>query len=446
MTDDLDPRERLIHAGPVLIDELPLSKAFAGLTTARIAAAAGVTTGSFFHHFANHAGYVDALVRSTIPEPVDMSQQVDEMVGALAYMDLLEMLKASLQESWDIGVSEPGLRRQLRFQMALWANHTKALAEPFDGMERVGDVLRASYRVRQVQAAAGWHRLCDATDRSIAEPFDAERLASVMIALYEGLMIRQQIDPEAVEATMFYEIAATIATALTFPRGSRVRLADLAEPLTDDSGLSPQARVGARRRRETRRRIVESVTGSFDEGWEDVSASDLAETADVAHQTVLNLFDTVREVAASTFVRHLPVLRDVADETTDDDPVTALYLVLSRLAELATDDPEPARALLEERIRAKLHRGGELAEMDIRLEVPVVQMLLRSLERMDLDGEEPIQYAAMLCDTTLLLALDRVGPHRDVAAMAIRLLPPAATGARVWTPPRTASDRRQATG
>ena len=72
----------------------------------------------------------------------------------------------------------------------------------------------------------------------------------------------------------------------------------------------------------------------------------------------------------------------------------ALHRVLSRLVELAAADPEPARALLDERIAAKLHHGGELAEMDIRLEVPVAQALLPSVERMDLDGAEPIQVVA----------------------------------------------------
>ena len=73
--------------------------------------------------------------------------------------------------------------------------------------------------------------------------------------------------------------------------------------------------------------------------------------------------------------------------------------------------------------------------MDIRLEVPVVQTLLPAVERMDLDGAEPIQVVAMLCDTMLSLAVDRVGRHGDLAALTMRLLPPSATGVEPWTPP-----------
>ena len=66
-----DPRARLVQAGLELVDELPLPKVFAGATTAKVAAAAGVTTGSFFHHFASHAEFVDALVASVLPEVDD---------------------------------------------------------------------------------------------------------------------------------------------------------------------------------------------------------------------------------------------------------------------------------------------------------------------------------------------------------------------------------------
>jgi AcrR family transcriptional regulator len=219
-----------------------------------------------------------------------------------------------------------------------------------------------------------------------------------------------------------------LATSLTVPRGSRLRLADLGEPLVDQSRLSPQARSGARRRRETRRRITDAATGLFDDGWESVPASEVAEAAGVSNQTVLNLFRTVQEVAAATFVRHVADLQQVAEETAEDPAPAALHRVLTRLADHARADAEPARALLAERVAAKLHHGGELTETDIRIEVPIVQALLPSIERMDLDGAEPIHVAAMLTDTVLSLALDRVHPVDDVAASAIRLLPSSATG------------------
>ena len=54
------PSERLVAAGLRVLDELPLPKVLAGATTAAVATEAGVTTGSFFHHFATAAAFADA--------------------------------------------------------------------------------------------------------------------------------------------------------------------------------------------------------------------------------------------------------------------------------------------------------------------------------------------------------------------------------------------------
>jgi AcrR family transcriptional regulator len=438
------PRERLIAAGLDLVDDLPLPKVFAGATTAGIARAGGVTTGSFFHHFASHAEFVDALVLSVLPERHDMTEQVDELVDSLSYMDLLEILRSNLRDTWEVQSRDETMQRSLRLQMELWAHHPCELSTPGDGLHTVGDVLRRSYEVRRDQAAAAWQRLLERTDRSFVEPFDTDRMADLLIALFEGLLIRHQIDPGAIDDDLASEVTALLTTALTVPRGSRVRLSDLSSGLEDRAAGSPQARSGARRRRETRRRITEAATGLFEHGWESIAASDVAEAAGVSNQTVLNLFDGVREVAANTFVRHVPTLLALAQSTRDEEPLDSLYQVLDKLAELAAADPEPARALLEERTVANLG-GGELIDMDIRLEVPIVQAVLPSVERMDLEGIEPIQVAAMLCSVTLTMALDRIGPPRDVAALVMRMLPASATGVVPWQP-RGASDRASRAG
>lgn len=440
-----DPRDRLVHAGLDAVDRLPLPKVFAGATTAKVAEAAGVTTGSFFHHFASHAEFVDAMVESLLPVPSSNDEVVDEIAESLGHYDLLEVLRLSLKDTWETYTTHPDFRRGLRFEHQVWSHHEQPLAEPRDDLHTAGDVLRRMYRERVAMAASGWDRLLAATGRTYVEPFDAERIAVALSGLFDGLLVRHQVDPDAVDDEMFSDVAATLATALTVPRGSRVRLADLAEPFVDQSALSPQARSGARRRRETRARIIAAATGLFDDGWETLTASDVAEAAGVSNQTVLNLFTGVREVAGCTFVRHLPALRAVAVEHATEDPLVALYRVLDRLIELASADAEPARALLSERIAVKLHHGGDLRELDIRLEVPVVQAMLPAVERMDLGGAEPIQVVAMLCDTALTLAIDRVGRHGDLAALVMRLLPPSAAGVEPWTPPR-ASDPVRPTG
>lgn len=440
-SDSVDPRERLIRAGLAVQDELPLSKIFAGVTTAKVAEVAGVTTGSFFHHFRNQSEFADALAMSAIPTAEDMAEQVDELVDSLAHFELFEAVRQNLLEAWRIYTTDPGVTASVRFLFQLWAHPAAELAGGDDDHHTVADILRENYRIRHVQALDGWDILLGRTGRAYIPPFSADKVAIALTAMFEGLLARAQFDPGAVDGTLFADMAATLISTLTRPSTTKTRLAALEDrplvddaPMLDDSHLSPQARSGARRRRESRHAVINAAIGRFDDGWESVSASELAEASGVSNQTVLNVFESVREIAACTFARHIPELRQLAQDTTDDDPLVSLHLVLTRLSQLVVADPEPARALLGERVAAKYQRGRELSDLDIRSEVPLVQALMPALERMDLGGFDPLDLVTNLPDTVLSLALDHALRREDHAALAMRLLPPSATGVTPWAP------------
>ncbi len=422
-SSDQSPRDRLVAAGLQVHDDLPLSKVLAGATTAAIAARAGVTTGSFFHHFANSAEFADAVALSYMEPPSDISETVDELVGSLQHLDLLEIVRTALTDTWQTYVRDEGIRQRFRGQMMLWSHYQQPLHQPVEGCETVGDVLRTLLRTRQDEATGGWRSLLAATDRTLADPFDVDRVGTALTALFQGLVIRQAVDPGSVDDELFGDITAALAMTITVPLGGRLRDADLDQPLFDDSRLSPQARSGARRRRETRTRITEAATGAFAAGWEDVSISDIAELAGVSPQTVINLFTSTRAVAASTFVRHVADIRAVATDARRLDPTEALRLTLTRLAECVSADPEPARALLSERLSVLLHRGADLTDMDIRVEVPLAEGLIVHLSRLDLGRRQPTDLAATLINFVIMQTLGR--PHQELltAELAIRLLP-----------------------
>jgi AcrR family transcriptional regulator len=430
-------RDRLVRAARDLADELPLDRLYAGVTTAAVAERAGVTTGSFFHHFRNAEQFADAVARSFLEEPHDQTETVDDMLDALEHDDLVAVLRATLSDIWQVMSTDPLMGELFRGQMHLFAHHGLALRDATATLPDVAAVLRTTYRVRQADAASGWEYLLDQTGLMLVEPFTTDRIATALTALLQGLQLRHAVDPEVVDDELYSDVATLLAGAIAQPKGRRrLVVADVAGALGAGADLSPQARSGARRRRESRRRITEAATGMFGSGWEEVTATEVAERADVSTQTVINLFGSVRSVAASTFGLHVPAIRSAIEERVATDPLLAVHAGLRELAVSAAEDPEPARALLSERVAAILHHGADLGDSDVRVLVPVAFHVLTALQQLDLEGLDAPDLVADVVNFTLSHAIPRRGRSEETAELALRLLPAAAReGRRAEGPP-----------
>jgi AcrR family transcriptional regulator len=435
-------RERLIEAGRRRADELPLAKLFAGVTAASVAEAAEVTTGSFFHHFRDAEQFADAVVRSYLEEPHDTTATVEELLDALDHDDLSTVLHESVAETWHVMSRDPAIAAEFRGTMHLFAHHRARLLAGEPGLKDVAAVLRRTYDARQGQAAAGWDHLLSATGLTLVQPFTTRRIATALTALLQGLMLRHAVDPEAVDDDLYADVCTLLAGTIVQPVGRRLVVAEVAGANLDgDAGLSPQARSGARRRRESRRRITEAATGMFGDGWESVTATEVAERSDVSPQTVLNLFSSVRAVAASTFGVHVPGIRAAVDALVDSDPVAALAAGIRQLAVDAAADPEPARALLSERMETELHRGVEMVDGDVRLLVPIGRAGIAAIEQLDLEGAATGDLGALLINTALVHATTRPGRADETVDLVMRLLPAKArAGVRVRRPAAAPDD------
>lgn len=428
MASGADTRNELIRAGLELNDELPLERIFAGVTTAAVAARAGVTTGSFFHHFANASEFAAALVRSQFREPETPVGDTEELVEAIEAGDLARSIAIVLTARWRLIGSDPGRQAERRAQMHLFAHHGATLPPASDSpsWSTVGDVLRDTYRRQLDDIATSWQQVLDLTEMRLEDPFDTRRLAVSVHALMLGLEIVHAIDPTAVDDHLFADTTATLAGAASRLE-LRVPRVVVAEELGQEPGASPQARSGARRRQDTRRRIVEATSGMFDHGWDHLSAKDVAAASGVSTQTVINLFGQVRLVCAATFVRHLPAYREAIDAAMPERPRDALEVALLHLARAAAADPHPARAFLVERLGIRTSRSFDLADDDIRVLVPFGIRLAYVVA--GLDGKEILDptvadLSATLIDTVLAHAIPRPGRSEETVELALRILPP----------------------
>ncbi|UDY34745.1 TetR/AcrR family transcriptional regulator [Dermatobacter hominis] len=422
-------REDLIRAGLELADALPLEKLYAGVTTAATAERAGVTTGSFFHHFRSAEQFADAIVRSYIHERPLNDEVVEELLDALEHADLADAITMTLLDTWQLMSRDPGMAAELRGQMHLFAHNGVPLVHPSDELTDeitvVGDVLRSVFRVQIDAATDGWQRLLESSDIRVLEPFDPRRLSVAVHALLIGLLVSHAVDPSAVDDQLFADTAATLAGAVTHTELRPPRIV-LAAEFVPEADVSPQARSGARRRQESRQRVVDATTGMFEGGWDSVSATEVAEAAGVSTQTVINLFGNVRKVCAATFGAHLPAIEGAIDAAGPDRPMDALREGLLALARAAADDPHPARALLTERLGIRAARDFDLDDDDIRVLVPIgIRLTFVVAELLGTETTEPgtPDLTATLVDFVLGHAVPRPRRAEETVDLALRLLP-----------------------
>lgn len=425
----LSTRQRLIEAGWRAGDRVELDRVFPGATAAQVSADAGVTTGSFFHHFPNAMSFANAMVKDMVDS--SSGTTIDELVALATNhtgspaVDLRELIHANLISMWHRFKSSEAEQARFRAQMRLWSRSRSDYYDDDGTPKRIGDGMSAIYRRVQTRSVDMWTPALELSGLEMAPPFTVDSLTTVAFAIFEGLVLRSEVDPDAVPPTLWADACVALISGATRPAGAKVRLRGDAYEFErhPDDLRSPQARSGAQRRRETRSRIVEAATGMFSNGWESISATDVANVAGVSTQTVINLFSSVRAVAAATFAPHAQELYRQALGRSGEDPLAGMRQALADLTIRCRSVPEVTRALLGERLASFTNRGRSLAETDVRLEVPVSGALGLWLGRMGLTGDRGLALSTTIADFVLTNSIVSDGSTDEVVTMALRLIP-----------------------
>jgi TetR/AcrR family transcriptional repressor of nem operon len=170
-----DTKERILEAGA----ELVIEKGFNGAGLAEILQRAGVPKGSFYHYFASKEEFGVALIERACGEYVDALRHILADRKRTAVQRLRGVFEWSRAECAANGPTVECVIPKLALE-------TANLSEP------VHAAVRAAYQqwsallaqvVREGQAAG-----------EIARRHDPDRLANVLVMLWEGAAIRMQVD------------------------------------------------------------------------------------------------------------------------------------------------------------------------------------------------------------------------------------------------------------
>jgi TetR/AcrR family transcriptional repressor of nem operon len=171
----VDTKERILAAGA----ELVIEKGFNGAGLSEILARAGVPKGSFYHYFASKEEFGVALIESACHEYVTSLREIlsDRKRSAVQRLrGVFEYGRAECQQSGPT----------IECVIPKLALETANLSEP------VHAAVRAAYQqwsaliaqvIREGQSAG-----------EIARHHDADRLANVLVMMWEGAAIRMQVE------------------------------------------------------------------------------------------------------------------------------------------------------------------------------------------------------------------------------------------------------------
>jgi AcrR family transcriptional regulator len=365
-----DRRSELLDTGVELAMRQRFQDLLASVDTRSITEAAGVTTGSFFHHFANRGQFAEA-VRERFEDQWRAAVAVLVAdIEALADDPDVDVRALSRRRDWE-KIEAQDVQGAL-FHL-LWVSRDQAVSE--GAATTGGDVLRRSYAHLFDCAVPAYRKAVAAMGREMMPPYDEHDLALAMNALVDGVLLCQRVQPQLLREGLFSDLVTSMFVALTRPRGEQADGVDLAALEATLTPPRPRRNAGEG---ETWRLIADAAGPLFDErGVADVRVADIARAAGVSTSTVYAQFGRVSAVAACGWARHLPELEEIAARpiTPDEGPIVRMEQLLARYVELGRAHRGALEGLMSEVLANARAGDGDDVSARVMATVPLPALL-----------------------------------------------------------------------
>lgn len=208
-------REQLLEAGLDLLKDDPRLDR---ISARRVAAAAGVTSGAFYHHFKTREAYVrDLLSYGLADRRIDGLARVEKRVRTL--INHGAPLEEVINKATRWGLECMQIDPVFLAQMSVWTQH----AQDPGTKNALADV----YRNIRAQFTPLYREIIETTGFELRPPFSYENFGVFIWAILEGLTLQRAVDPAAVPDQLLEWIMLALTPEVIQPRQTR----DLAEDL-----------------------------------------------------------------------------------------------------------------------------------------------------------------------------------------------------------------------
>jgi AcrR family transcriptional regulator len=199
-------REDLLEAGLRLLLELPASAVFAHLTAARITAAAGRTSGAFFHQWPSMEAYLQDFVAYVLrPQlAVNLLATVDRLRAELAQGQTFA--DAVVTSSADVP-RQTARDPQTVVQVLAW---NRALRD-----QKFRDMVAPHYEALDAGTAEIYADLTALLAREPRPPFTPAMMGALLDAIAQGLAVRTTLTPDLYPDELFGWVTMALIPLLT---------------------------------------------------------------------------------------------------------------------------------------------------------------------------------------------------------------------------------------
>ena len=405
-----DSRDALIDAGIELVVAQRWQDLGSAVSTRAITERAGVTTGSFFHHFRNRAHFAEAMATRDVELWLANAQRLTGDLETSAIGGGPAGMRSVAEADW-AAIERDELISGLH--SLLWVGRQQPLGD--DTAVTAGEVLGDAYRSLSEAVLPTYRQALGELGREMLPPFQLDDLAVALTAVADGLQMRHGVDPGSVRDGLYADLIAALVIALTRPIGEQADGAELAALEVRLGAPRPDVRPAPDENgRSTWRQIAEAAEPLFvDRAVADVRIADIATAAGVSTSTVYHQFGSVTHVAAATWARHIPELQAIATNplTTDEGPIVRLEQVLTCFIEIGQKN----RGAMEGLVLVAVGNAGPGGH-DARVQrwPPVWSLLVphirelrtRGLLRRRIDADRLARSMIQLSSIRTLLALD----------------------------------------
>ncbi|MFJ7215992.1 TetR/AcrR family transcriptional regulator [Amycolatopsis sp. NPDC098790] len=332
--------EKLLSAGVQHLLEDGIDIVVRGVNVDEVVRRSGVSQKTFYKTFGQKTQFVESMLSSLTVAPLRVTRELGEKVREQLVEsggDPRDTIRAVCAWDFEQVRADPSTILQLAI-IVLGRDHDGAMKK-----------LQQAYASYDEAGKSAYEAILARWGASMRSPFTPEKLAVVLSALVEGLVVRHLADPDAVSGELFGDAVLALVGSIVDTGQGHERIDDVIAPLARDVKVMYEAGQVDALPDNPRELVLDAARSEFGtRGYFSTTLTHISMAAKLPLRALKRLFPSKALIVVEALRPHVERLRqDTADDRTlGYSTAETVTRFLRRLATITTNDREYIDALL----------------------------------------------------------------------------------------------------